>query len=267
MYTSYWDMQFNPFEKTLPIKKAFISADFTEAITRLDYLKKCKGIGLFTGAPGTGKSFVLRAFRDSLNPSLHKVIYLPLSTITNMEFFRGLALEFGLQPAFRKIDLFREIQSAIAVLALDRKITPVIILDEAQYLNSKILNDLKILMNFDFDSLNYAVLILTGTSLLNSTLSLKNHEALAQRIVINYLFQGLSSNDVRNYINSQMQLCGASPSVFPNETVEALAHSCNGSIRKLNSLLIQCLIIGFNKKEKMISTDIVFSANSDLSLS
>ena len=56
--------------------------------------------------------------------------------------------------------MFKQIQERIKTLVNDRKITPVIICDEAQYYKTGVLNDLKMLMNFDMDSKDLAVLIL-----------------------------------------------------------------------------------------------------------
>ncbi len=62
-----------------------------ESGKRLEYLRNVKGIGLFTGLPGTGKTACLRAFVSGLNPSLYKVTYLPMTAIPANEFYRGLA--------------------------------------------------------------------------------------------------------------------------------------------------------------------------------
>ena len=66
--------------------------------------------------------------------------------------------------------MFREIQERILNLSKDKKINVIIVLDEAQYLKTGILNDLKILLNFDLDSKNYVSFILVGQPVLNSIL-------------------------------------------------------------------------------------------------
>ena len=51
MYRAYWHMEYNPFSKEIDINKLFKTKDFNEALTRLEFLYKTKGIGLFTGNP------------------------------------------------------------------------------------------------------------------------------------------------------------------------------------------------------------------------
>jgi type II secretory pathway predicted ATPase ExeA len=99
-------MQFDPFSKATACKTPFESEDFKQASARLKHLHDIKGIGLFTGGPGSGKTYALKNFADALNPSLYKTFYLPLSTVTVLEFFRAIALGLGIVPPYKKIDLF-----------------------------------------------------------------------------------------------------------------------------------------------------------------
>ncbi len=189
MYKTYWGMELNPFDKGLAACDCFKSGDFAQASSRLEHLKNIKGIGLFTGLPGTGKTYSLRCFADSLNSNLYKVAYIPLSTVTVLEFYKSLAYGLGIEIFQKKVDLFKNIQERIISLSKDKKIIPVIIIDEAQYLKTDILNDLKILFNFEMDSKNYAIFILSGQPVLNDILSKQIHEALKQRIVIKWNFR------------------------------------------------------------------------------
>ena len=87
MYSSFYGLTFNPFDKQqLKEKDHFISRDFTEMTNRLNYLKDIRGIGVFTARPGMGKSYALRCFVASLNPSLFHMEYLCLSTISVADF-------------------------------------------------------------------------------------------------------------------------------------------------------------------------------------
>ena len=63
----------------------------------------------------------------------------------------NLAVELGAQPAFRKTDNFKIIQDEINRLVMEKRQTPVII-DEANYIGNAVLNDLKMLFNFEMDS-------------------------------------------------------------------------------------------------------------------
>ncbi len=266
MYTAFYGMEFNPFSKSIDTKKAFESDDFNQATARLNYLKEVKGFGLFTGLPGTGKSFTLRKFTECLNPNLYKVVYIPLSTLTVNDFYRALSYELGLEPAHKKIIMFNQIQERIRTLHESKNIVPIIILDEAQYLKNSILDDLKIIFNFNLDSKNYAALILSGQPILNSILQRQAHEALKQRIVINYTFGGLSKKEVSDYITSRMKLCGVSSPIFSEEAIELIATTCGGCTRKINLLVEKSLILGYQKKLLSIDSETIYTAQNDIEL-
>ena len=156
----YYGLEFNPFEKGQPDIEISTN-DFKEALGRLNYLKDVRGIGLFTGRSGTGKTFIMKKFSETLNPGLYKVIYMPMSTLTTIEFYRELSSQLGLEPQHKKIDNFRNIQSYIKSTVDEKRIVPVIILDEDQFLKNDILNDLIMLLNFNFDSNNYVIFTLS----------------------------------------------------------------------------------------------------------
>lgn len=177
---------------------------------RLKYLVQTKGIGLFTGTPGLGKTFAIKYFSNSLNSGLYKIAYICLSTITVREFYVSLCLALGLEPKIKKVDMYNQIQERIKYLVTEKKITPIIILDEAQYLKTDIFNDLKILLNFDMDSKDYAVLIIVGQPILNDILSRNIHEALRQRILVNYNFLGMDNAECKEYILDRFKLSGIS---------------------------------------------------------
>ena len=266
MVTAYWELQFDPFSKSATCKAPFESEDFKQASARLKHLNEIKGIGLITGAAGYGKTYTLKRFTDSLNPSLFKTVYLPLSTVTVLEFFRAIALGLGIDPPYKKIDLFNAIQERILFLSNDKRITTVIILDEGQYLSNKILNDLKIILNFCMDSENHAVIVISGQATLANTLSMHAHEALAQRVVINYTFNGLSKSELADYIDLRLKSCGARENMFAANALEALWGCSGGSPRVVNSLAEKCLMIGFQKNAKVIDPEVVMLAKNEISL-
>ena len=123
-------MEYNPFRKTRNMKHIETS-EFREVQARLRYLQENHGFGLISGESGRGKTTAVRDWARSLNPAMYKVVYISISTLTSLEFYRKLSEELNCVPAFRKVDNYRNIQEAINRYVLEKKITPVIILDEA----------------------------------------------------------------------------------------------------------------------------------------
>ena len=84
----------------------------------------------------------------------------------------------SLRKHFSKRKNLINIQDEIKRLWIEKKITPVIIIDEANYLPSSILNDLKIILNFDMDSKEPYILLLVGQNPIRNSLNMKANEAL-----------------------------------------------------------------------------------------
>lgn len=261
-YIVRYGLEFNPFLKNS--KEILIHTnEYKEALFRLDYLAKTKGFGLLTGSPGKGKTTAVRNWATSLNPSLYKVVYSSFSTLTANDFYRNLVTELGAQPRFHKPDNFRIIQDEITRLAIEKRKTPIIIIDEANYINNAILNDLKILFNFEMDSRDRAAILLTGLPTLNSTLKIGIHERLRQRIVMNYEIGGLTKEEGRQYILEKLKSAGCNQLVFEENAVEAILNAADGTPRMINKLCNACLLIGDSSGSDLITADTVMKSVND----
>lgn len=264
MYLSYYGLEFNPFDKDIETKYAYETADFKILKNRLEFVKDNKTMALITGNPGMGKTFAIRNFLNELNRNLYKIIYICMSTVTTYEFYKQLCYELGIEPPYKKIDMFREIQERILNLSKDKRINIIIVLDEAQYLKTGILNDLKILLNFDMDSKNYVSLILVGQPVLNSILRRNIYDALNQRITVSYNMIGITKQELKDYIDSRIKLAHGNNGIFNEQAVEAIYNACNGSIRVANNIITKSLIIGKSKQSQIIDSDLIIEAVNEL---
>ncbi|AJA46743.1 general secretion pathway protein A [Clostridium pasteurianum DSM 525 = ATCC 6013] len=266
MYKAFYGLTFDPFDKNLDLKYSFKSEDFSKAMNRLEFLKSVLGIGVITGEPGVGKSFLLRNFVDSLNPNLYKCVYIPISTLTVMDFYRALCDGLGIIHAQKKVTMFKQIQESIYTYSHSKNVIPVIIIDECQFLSNSILDDLRIIFNFHMDSKNYAMLILSGQPNFLLQLSRQVHEALRQRIIMNYCLKGLTHDECKPYITSMLKAAGCSEPIFTDDAFELIYSSTNGAIRPLNSLTRMCLISGANERLTSINSDTVYKSQSEIDL-
>lgn len=265
MFRQFFGMKSNPFEKDVSTADMFDSSDLIELQSRLKYIKECRGIFLLVGEPGTGKTAALRKFTASLAPSLYRPVYLPLTTVTVMDFYRALTSLLGEQPRYRKVDMFGQIQSAISTLYYDQHITPVIVIDEAHMASTSILDDLRMLFNFDMDSKTPFILVLAGQSLIKNKLALNMCLPLRQRIAARYTMRGLTAQETSLYLSSRMSVAGVNRPVFTDQAVNNI-HACsNGYPRNINNLATQALMYCTFKKQDTVDDEAVFNANLELS--
>lgn len=268
MYTSFYGMSCNPFLKDESIKYNFISNDFNETINRFDFIKEVRGIGLFVGTSGFGKTYIARYFINTLNKDLYKAIYISVShNMTVFDFFKMISDEFNLDTgSCYKMDLYKNIQAEIIRLIKKDKVWPIIIIDEAHLLSRDILFNLKLLYDFEMDSKDYVSLILIGHPSLKTELSKNVYETLKQRIIVNYEFQGLSREEVKDYVKTRLKLASSNEEIFSEEALNCLYSCCKSSVRILNTLIINCLMLGKQNKKTIIDEEIVINAKKEMDL-
>ena len=264
-YLSYYGLEENLFNKGVGSEAKYCSDDYRNVMGRLSYLKEIKGIGLFTGSPGLGKTYTLRCFVDSLNKDLYKVIYISPINLSKFEFFANIAKQLNLNVgACYKDELYENIKLEIKRLTLEQRISVIVIIDDAQNLNTKILLDLKILFDFQMDSKDYTTIILCGHESLRLELSKVDYETLQQRVVVNYKYEGLSREEVKDYIKTRLELSKQKSDIFTDTALNALYNASKGNPRRLNSLIINCLIIGYQNQKEIIDDGIVMMAKYEI---
>jgi len=266
MFKSFYGLTFNPFDKSIPEGYAFCSHDHQQMLSRLDYLKNTRGIGLFTAPSGLSKTFALRCFAKNLNPNLFQLSYICLSTVSVSEFYHQFCFELGLDYNSKKIVMFRNIQERLLNFFKEKRKTFILAIDESQYLNAGILRDLKMLMNANFDSIDYFALILIGQPYLGSILEKPIHEALKQRIIVHYNYEGFSSDEGTEYIYSRIETAGGARSIIDEAAVHAVANFSQGIPRIINTVMTDALILGTQLQKSTIDTEIILSASNNLSL-
>lgn len=261
MFKSYYGLALNPFDKhRLNEKDFFQSHDHAEMTNRLHYLKDIRGIGVFTARPGMGKSYALRCFAASLSKNLYQMEYFCLSTISVTEFYRQLCTCLGIDAGSGKTAMFKALQERIYYLYKEKRRPLIIAIDEAQYLGSAVLKDLKMVMNYGYDSLNCFTLILCGEPYLNSTLEKPVHEALRQRITVHYNFTGLHDVEVADYILHKLARAGGTKRMIEDAAISAVHGYARGNPRLIDNLMTDALVLGAQMDKEVIDSDVILAA-------
>ncbi|MDI6602490.1 MAG: AAA family ATPase [Thermoanaerobacteraceae bacterium] len=165
-----------------------------------------------------------------------------------------------------KVTIFHQIQQAIEDLYYSQKITPVIILDEIQLVSNDVLEDLRIIFNFNMDSQNPYILILSGQPLIRNKLALNVNSALRQRIAIKYVMQGLKKDETEEYIKTRMKIAGTADDIFTKSAYEAVYSATKGIPRLINNLVTASLIYAYSKKQKEIDEEAIYQAQNEINI-
>jgi type II secretory pathway predicted ATPase ExeA len=236
MYRKSFGLHSHPFRKDLDPEDFFPSEAAKELETRLRYLLDLRGIGLVTGEAGSGKTSVCRKVASSLHAGLYRVFYVTLSTGNVMDMYKSIAWEIGLPVERNRAALFHTIRSEVTRLCFEAKARPILVVDEAHHLRSEILEDLRLLTNYNMDSNDRLTLVLVGQAELRRRLSMAVHEALCQRVIVRHHLRGLTREELPAYLSHLLRLAGSELPLFEPAAMEAIFQATNGLPRKVNLL-------------------------------
>ena len=163
--------------------------------------------------------------------------------------------------------MFKIIQERLYHLFKEKKKPLILFIDEAHELCAPILTDIKLILNHDFDSKYCFSLALVGEPHLNNVLDRPIHEALRQRIVVHYNFNGLTDDETEQYILHKLHLAGVPDSILGSGTLPAIVGYARGCSRLVDNLMIEALSLGAQSQLPSLNTDSVLAAANNLALS
>src|SRR3970040_1313281 len=144
MFQEFYGFTTTPFSRGLETSKLFIASAQEELKARLTHLVRERGIGLITGEIGSGKSTAVRAFVDRLAPTRYTVDYTATPLIGITGFYREVLQQLGEAiPMFRQQMVLR-IRHCCDLLTNERKKTPVLIVDEANLLEQRMIDTIRL---------------------------------------------------------------------------------------------------------------------------
>jgi type II secretory pathway predicted ATPase ExeA len=265
MSRKHFGLTRDPFAKEIASEELFVSTGAKELHARLGHLIELRGIGLATGESGSGKTSAARKMVDSLHKGLYRALYVPLSTGNVMDMYKTIAWELGLPTERSRAALYRQIRTEVTRLAVDARTRPVLVVDEAHHLRSDVLEDLRLLTNYQMDGENRLTLLLLGQPELRRRVNMAVHEALNQRIVVRYHLGGMTREEVGPYLAHLLHLAGTELPLFEPQAVEALFQATQGLPRKINLLAHHAMLAAAVAKSKTISADHVQAAMPEVS--
>jgi len=215
---------------------------------RFQWLLDAPGIGVLTGEAGVGKTAALRQLTEPLNPHRYQVIYSPDTDCSRRDLYRNLAISLGLEPAYRRTQLWQDLKARIQDLADDKQVQLLWIVDEAHNLCGQFFRDLPAFLNFAFDSKDMMTVWFVGQPGLLYTLDRAPNAALASRIQVRVNLKPIREHaPFRAMVEHAFQAVGCHQTLLSDSGLELLRQASQGKPRHAGQILKAALRLAVPK--------------------
>jgi general secretion pathway protein A len=270
MYKAFYNLKRNPFEITPDPSFLFPTKRHNEALAALYYgVRRHKGFVVLTGEVGTGKTLLLRCLLQSLKQSADvKYAYVFNGRLSPVEFLQYIAGDLGLPAAGKnKSELLLQLAEYVVARG-EKKLTTVLVVDEAHHLSTDILEEIRLLTNLETADEKLLQILLVGQPELDEKLDSVDLRQLKQRISLRSHLASLDLNETKGYIERRLELAGspAASKLFPQETMAAIHRHSRGTPRLINTICENALIAAYARQAACVTPDMIEAIAADFRL-
>lgn len=258
MYLEFYGLKEQPFSITPDPRFIYFTGSHAEAMANLHYgIESGKGIIVVTGEVGTGKTTILRWMLHRLERTV-LVAYVFNPRLTVPEFYQHITALLGVPTWTNKSDLLlllgRTLESRHA-----RGLRTVLIVDEAHGLAYDVLEEIRLLANFETSTSKLLQIVLTGQPELRDVLNDANLRQLKQRVALRCKIEALPNvEETENYIRHRLAMAGANRTdLFTPDSLDFIYRCTEGIPRQINNLCDNSLLAGFAAEARPVYRDIV----------
>ena len=258
MYLDFYGLKEKPFNATPDPKFLYLTPGHREALAQLLYgVQEHKGFIVLTGEVGTGKTTLLQTLLQKLDSNT-AVAFIFNSTLPFEEILEYILEDYGIGKAGTT--------TAQRLVALNHFLiercragqNTVLIIDEAQNLEPKTLEQIRLLSNFETTTDKLLQILLVGQPELKDKLQLPQLRQLKQRISLRCAIPPMTAEETRDYIRTRLRIAGARDlNIFDEAAVRRIAEYAEGIPRVVNIVCDHALLIGYADQTRRISRAVV----------
>jgi len=205
-YESFYGLTGSPFSPTPDPRFLFQNKGVHEILRGVLYgLETQKGIMAIIGDAGTGKTTVCRTLLELLPPKFKTALLLD-PNLSEDQLLRAVVEDLGIPcNSFDRPALMSALEGFL-LQAGQQGQCAVVILDEAQHLSSALLEQVRILSNFETPTRKLLQVVLVGQKELEEKLLRPDLRQVNQRIGVRCRLAPLSRSETASYIEHRL-LC------------------------------------------------------------
>jgi general secretion pathway protein A len=264
-YLEHWKLTDRPFEEVCDTRFFFESEDHREALDRMLYVVNDRNMnmGLLTGEIGSGKTITKNVLTGSLPGQGFEVVSFENSSFAFLDLvydcLRQLSsgnsrLQIDLPARNDKYLLMQAFKRLLEALFYEEHKHLVLVFDEAQQIEDRVLDEIKNLTNLSSPSENFLTIFFIGQPELRD--KVKRLKQVDQRVFLRFHLNNLDYNGATGYIAHRLRVAGRDrDGIFSGPALERIFRFTGGVPREINRVCKLALNFGFAQELAMIGPE------------
>jgi type II secretory pathway predicted ATPase ExeA len=257
MYLEHFGLTEFPFQLTPDPEFLYLSDVHRRARAYMGFaILQGDGLVVVTGDIGSGKTLLIHSLLRELDDEV-EIAHLFQTQLDEFELLRSILTEFGIESIEgTKAELLRAINQYL-ITAYKEKRRVVLVVDEAQNLSVKALEELRLLSGLETEKEKLLTIVLVGQRELDDLLDSPRLEQLAQRVRLRYTLGHLPKEEIGNYIHHRLEIAGATRPIFADGLTPFIHVFTGGVPRLINILCDTALVTAFVDKRESVDEQVM----------
>jgi general secretion pathway protein A len=269
IYCEHFKLKREPFNITPDPGFLYLSGSHKEALAQLVYgIKGRRGFVVLTGEVGTGKTTLIHCLLNELNGNTKTAMVFNM-VVSAKDLLQYVCEKFGI---FSPQDTHKEIHDYLYALEQfliesyrDGK-NAALIIDEAQNLSTEVLENVRLLSNFETANDKLLQIFLVGQPELGVRLNASELRQLKQRIALRHHLRPLNLTECKDYIARRLEVAEGDISLFTPDAVESIHEYSGGIPRLVNILCDNGLLTAYALRKAAVDSPMIEEVARDLQL-
>ena len=247
MYETYYALSAKPFQLRPDPHFYFGSKGHKRAMAYLEYgLSQGEGFIVITGEVGAGKTTLVRNLLNKIPTDQIVAAHIVNTSLDPEDTLRMVVSSFGLPyEGASKAELLNRLEQFLRAVDRQGK-RALLVIDEAQNLNTRTVEELRMLSNFQTDERSLLQTFLLGQPEFRATLHSPGMQQLRQRVIASYHLGPMDAQETRAYVEHRLATVGWKGDPAFDEGAYAAIYAYSGGIpRKTNTLMDRVLLMGY----------------------
>jgi len=266
-FLEYFGLNEQPFGVTPDPRFLYLGPKHSQALAALNYGTELnRGFLTLIAPPGMGKTSLLFQYLDGLR-NRARTAFIFQTPGNPRELMYYLLDDLGLDGTGKELPEMHAMLNRVLMEEMRAGRRFVLIIDEAQNLDEKVLESIRLLSNFETPWTKLTQIVLTGQPQLAKRLAKPSMAQLRQRVSLSIRIEPLTSKEVNAYIDHRLWVAGyTGSSLFSVSARTLLVEFSEGIPRNINNMCFCAMSLGWATKQKTVDREMMSDILADLNL-